>query len=159
MAMEPLVAERPGKVGISATAGDDGDVHGGADDLDRAAREFLRIRPRLFRIAYRILRNPVEAEDVMQDAWLRWQATDRAAVLNPEAFLLTTTTRLALNDAQSARRRRELPAGPRLLQLAGTVSGPEPTLEHGEAVEDAVLLLLATLTPTQRAAYVLREAF
>ena len=59
----------------------------GMAHLDRATRVFLDTRPRLFGIAYRILRNPVEAEDVVQNAWLRWQTTDRSAVVNPEAFL------------------------------------------------------------------------
>ena len=129
------------------------------EHLDGAAVVFTGVRPRLFGIAYRILRNPVEAEDIVQDAWLRWQATDRAAVINPEAFLVTTTTRLALNDAQSARHRREMPAGPWLPQIREEADGPEPDAERAEEVEDAMMLLLTKLTPSERAAYVLREAF
>src|SRR4051794_13089083 len=82
-----------------------------ADPLDRAQAVFLSARRRLFGIAYGILHNPYEAEDVVQDAWLRWQVTDRAAVVSAEAFLVTATTRLALNNAQSAWHRRESPAG------------------------------------------------
>jgi RNA polymerase sigma-70 factor (ECF subfamily) len=74
---------------------------------------FISMRPRLFGIAYRMLGSAVEAEDVVQDAWMRWQTTDRDAVLNPPAFLVTTTTRLAINVAESARSRRETYVGPR----------------------------------------------
>lgn len=131
----------------------------GAQELDWAAAAFNRSRRRLFGIAYRILRDPSGAEDIVQDAWLRWQAADRAAVVNTEAFLVTSTTRLALNDAQSARRRRERPAGPWLPEIPEPEIGPEAGAERTEAVEDAVFLLLAKLTPPERAAYVLRQAF
>jgi len=130
-----------------------------AHELDRAAAAFTRSRRRLFGIAHRILQDPSGAEDIVQDAWLRWQAADRAAVVNPEAFLVTSTTRLALNDAQSARRRRERPAGPTLPEIRDPEIGPEGGAERTEAVENAVFLLLAKLTPTERAAYVLRQAF
>ena len=128
-------------------------------DLDEAAAVFVSARPRLFEIAYRILASASEAEDVVQDAWLRWQRTDRSVVLNPTAFLATTTTRLALNVAQSARKRRETYADGWLREPADAGIGPEARAERGEAVEAAVLLLLENLTPTERAAYVLREAF
>lgn len=128
-------------------------------DLDEAAEVFIGVRPRLFEIAYRILASVSEAEDVVQEAWLRWQRTDRSIVLNPTAFLATTTTRLALNVAQSARRRRETYADSWLPEPADTGIGPEARAERGEAVEQAVLLLLENLSPSERAAYVLREAF
>jgi RNA polymerase sigma-70 factor (ECF subfamily) len=127
--------------------------------LDRAAHVFVSARPRLFGIAYRILQNPSEAEDIVQDAWLRWQRADRAAVMNAQAFLATTTTRLALNQAQCARRRWETPAGPWLREPAEPADGPERDAERREAIELAVRLMLANLTPNERAAYVLREAF
>jgi DNA-directed RNA polymerase specialized sigma24 family protein len=76
-------------------------------DLGDAPAVFLGVRPRLFGIAYRMLGSAAEAEDLVQEAWLRWQLCDRATVLNPEAFLATTTTRLAINALQSARVRRE----------------------------------------------------
>jgi RNA polymerase sigma-70 factor, ECF subfamily len=129
------------------------------DHLDPAQAVFLSARRRLFGIAYRILHNPDEAEDIVQDAWLRWQATDRTAVVNAEAFLVTTTTRLALNDAQSAWHRREAPAGSWLPEHRELELGPEEDLERGEAVEDTMLLLLSKLTPAERAAYLLRHAF
>jgi RNA polymerase sigma-70 factor, ECF subfamily len=128
-------------------------------DLEKAALVFVGTRPRLIEIAYRILGSASEAEDVVQDAWLRWQRTDRSVVLNPTSFLVTTTIRLALNLAQSARSRRETCAEPWLLELADPRIGPEARAERGDAVEHAVLLLLRNLSPTERAAYVLREAF
>jgi RNA polymerase sigma-70 factor (ECF subfamily) len=127
--------------------------------LDQAADAFIGARPRLFGIAYRILRNPFEAEDTVQDAWLRWQCADRSTVVNADAFLATTTTRLALNHAQSAWRRRESTVGSWLPEPAGPAAGPEPDAERAEAVERAVLLMLAKLTPAERAVYVLREVF
>ncbi|NUR01107.1 MAG: RNA polymerase subunit sigma-24, partial [Streptomyces sp.] len=82
------------------TTGDD------TDSLDEATKAFMAARPQLFGIAYRVLGSTVEAEDVLQEAWLRWQHTDRAAVREPRAFLTTVTARLAINLAQSARVRR-----------------------------------------------------
>lgn len=120
---------------------------------------FISTRPRLYGIAYRMLGSAVEAEDVVQDAWMRWQTTDRSAVLNAPAFLVTTTTRLAINVAESARSRRETYVGPWLPEPVDTTADPGLGAERGEALELAVLLLLEKLTPTERAAYTLREAF
>jgi RNA polymerase sigma-70 factor, ECF subfamily len=127
--------------------------------LDEAVSVFLSVRPRLFGIAYRMLGTVAEAEDIVQDAWLRWQVTDRAAVLDATAFLITTTTRLAINLAQSARVLREAYIGPWLPEPVDTSSDPTLGAERAEALELAVLLLLEKLTPNERAAYVLREAF
>lgn len=120
---------------------------------------FVSVRPRLFGIAYRVLGSATEAEDIVQDAWLRWQVTDRSLVLDPPAFLATTTTRLAINLAQSARSRRETYVGPWLPEPVDTSTDPHLGAERGEALEFAVLLLLEKLSPTERAAYILREAF
>lgn len=127
------------------------------EDADGGA--FGRERRRLFGIAYRMLGSVAEAEDVVQDAWLRWQGTDQSAVLDPTAFLVTTTTRLAINVTQSARSRREAYVGPWLPEPVDTSADPHLGAERGEALQLAVLLLLETLSPTERAAYVLREAF
>ncbi|TDC88199.1 RNA polymerase sigma-70 factor [Nonomuraea deserti] len=127
--------------------------------LEQALSVFTELRPRLFGIAYRMLGSVSEAEDVLQEAWVRWQHTDRAAVVNPQAYLSLTTTRLALNVAQSARSRRETYIGPWLPEPVDTSSDPAVGAERGEALELAFLLLLERLTPTERAAYVLREAF
>jgi RNA polymerase sigma-70 factor (TIGR02957 family) len=121
--------------------------------------EFVQVRPRLFGIAYRILGSASEAEDVVQDVWLRWQVQNRSQILDPSAFLATATTRLAINVAQSARSRRETYVGPWLPEPVDTSADPQLGAERGEALELAVLLLLEKLTPTERAAYVLREAF
>lgn len=126
---------------------------------DDGLSAFINVRPRLFGIAYRMLGSAVEAEDVVQDAWMRWQSTDRSVVLNADAFLVTTTTRLAINVAESARTRHETYVGPWLPEPVDTEADPGLGAERSEALEFAVLLLLEKLTPTERAAYILREAF
>jgi RNA polymerase sigma-70 factor, ECF subfamily len=130
-----------------------------ADELDRATAVFVGERPRMFQVAYRTLGSVSDTEDVVQEAWLRWQRTDRAIVRNPTAFLATTTSRLALNTALSARRRHETRSDPRDWEPADPGIGPQDSAERGEAVGLAMLLLLQTLSPMERAAYVLREAF
>lgn len=126
---------------------------------DTGLEAFDESRRRLFGIAYRMLGSVAEAEDVVQDAWLRWQQTDRSAVENPAGFLTTVTTRLAINVADSARRRREVYVGPWLPEPVDTSTDPALGAENGEALEAAVLLLLERLPARERAAYVLREAF
>jgi RNA polymerase sigma-70 factor (ECF subfamily) len=128
-------------------------------DLEDAAAVFLAARPRLLEIAHRILGVTDESEDVVQEAWLRWQGTDRSVVLNPTAFLVTTTARLALNLVQSARNRRETNTEPTLLERADPAHGPDVHAERADAVDRAVLLLLQQLNPAERASFVLREAF
>ena len=129
------------------------------DELDDAAAVFAAARSRLFGIAYRMLGSWTDAEDIVQEAWLRWQDTDRSVVGNPAAFLATTTTRLCINVFQSARARRETYVGPWLPEAVDTSADPTVGAERGEALELAVLLLLEKLTPTERAAYILRESF
>jgi RNA polymerase sigma-70 factor, ECF subfamily len=126
---------------------------------DDGLSAFLRARPRLFGIAHRMLGSSTEAEDIVQDVWVRWQTTDRSPVRNPLAFLVTATTRLAINVLQSARARRETCVGPWLPEPVDTSADPGLGAERGEALNRAVLLLLEKLSPTERAAYVLREAF
>ena len=126
---------------------------------DDGVAVFESVRPRLFGIAYRMLGSAAEAEDIVQDAWLRWQGTDRSAVVDPPAFLATATTRLAITFAQSARSRRETYIGPWLPEPIDTTGDPRLGAERAEALEFAVLLLLEKLSPTERAAYILREAF
>ncbi|URM95378.1 RNA polymerase sigma-70 factor [Actinomadura madurae] len=129
------------------------------DDLGEAAAVFAGVRPRLFGIAYRMLGSATEAEDLVQDVWLRWQTTDRGAVAEPAAFLATATTRLAINVLRSARVRRETYVGPWLPEPVDTSADPHLGAERGEALSLAILFLLEKLSPTERAAYVLREAF
>src|SRR5262245_17557096 len=89
----------------------------------------LNMRSRLFRIAYRMLGSVTDAEDVVQDVWLRWQTTDRSVVQNAAAFLATTATRLALNVMHSARARRETAAGPGQLEPADMDGDPRLAAE------------------------------
>jgi hypothetical protein len=91
-----------------------------ASSLEQAASAFVELRPRLFGIAYRMLGSAAEAEDVLQEAWLRWQNTDRSTIANPSAFLATATTRLAINALQSARVRRKTYIGPWLPEPVDT---------------------------------------
>jgi RNA polymerase sigma-70 factor (ECF subfamily) len=120
---------------------------------------FARVRPRLFGIAYRMLGSAAEAEDAVQDVWMRWQSTNRSTIENPPAYLATTTTRLCINLAQSAHSRRESYVGIWLPEPVDTSADPGIGAERGEALKLAVLLLLEKLSPTERAAYILREAF
>lgn len=127
--------------------------------LEDALSQFMTVRPRLFGIAYRMLSSASEAEDVVQDVWLRWQETDRAVVRDAPAFLATVATRLAINRIQSATSRRETYIGPWLPEPVDTSADPYLGAERGEALQIAVLALLEKLSPMERAAYVLREAF
>jgi RNA polymerase sigma-70 factor (ECF subfamily) len=131
----------------------------GAEVSDADAAVFESMRPRLFGIAYRVLRNASEADDVVQEAWIRWQRTDRTQVRDATAFLVATTTRLAINVTQSAHARRETCIGPRLVDVADAQANPSLAPEQREDLEFAVRVLLQKLSPTERAAYVLREAF
>jgi RNA polymerase sigma-70 factor (ECF subfamily) len=129
------------------------------DAGDDGLADFLAVRPRLFGLAYRMLGVVAEAEDVVQEAWIRWQTTDRSVVVNPAAFLTTTTTRLAITATTSARARREQYVGPWLPEPVDTSADPALGAERAEALETGLLVLLERLTPVERAAYVLREAF
>ncbi|MFJ8357200.1 sigma factor [Streptomyces sp. NPDC093984] len=127
------------------------------DDLHIALDIFLAQRRRLFRIAYRILGDVTGAEDVVQEVWLRWQLTQ---IDRPTAFLVTATTRLAINVVQSAQYRHEIPLEPQLADL-GDRAAQDPVLsaEQAVAIEGALTLLMARLTPNRLAAYVLRKGF
>jgi RNA polymerase sigma-70 factor, ECF subfamily len=120
---------------------------------------FDQVRPRLFGIAYRMLGSVADAEDVVQDAWLRFNRTDPDSIRNTSAFLSKTTIRLAINAANSAKARREIYVGPWLPEPLSTVTDPSLGAERSEAIDLAVLLLLERLGPRERAAYILREAF
>jgi len=120
---------------------------------------FVGARRRMFGIAYRMLGSAAEAEDILQDVWLRWQAADRTAVSNPAAFLATMTTRLAINLVRSARSRRETYVGFGLPEPMVAREDPAVELERGEALELALRVLMESLSPRERAAYILREAF
>jgi RNA polymerase sigma-70 factor, ECF subfamily len=120
---------------------------------------FQAVRPRLFGIAYRVLGSAAEADDVVQDAWVRWHRTDRDTVRNADAFLAAATTRLAINVIQSARARHESSIGTWRSEPVDTEADPAHGAERTDALERALLTLLERLSPSERAAYVLREAF
>lgn len=129
------------------------------DELDGAIEVFAAQRRRLFGIAYRMLGTVADAEDIVQETWIRWQSADRTEVLEPAAFLATITTRLSINVLQSARAKRETYLGPWLPEPVNTDDDPALGAERVEALQFAILLTLEKLTPTERAAYILREAF
>ncbi|WP_328476101.1 hypothetical protein OHA21_21035 [Actinoplanes sp. NBC_00393] len=120
---------------------------------------FAAARPRLYAVALRVLGDVGDAEDVVQDAWLRWERADRSDVLSPPAFLAVTASRLAINVAVSARRRHETPVGPWLPETVDRGVGPEMAAERQEAVDAAIRLMLERLTATERGSYLLRRAF
>jgi RNA polymerase sigma-70 factor (ECF subfamily) len=119
---------------------------------------FVSARTGLFGIAYRILRDAEEAEDIVQDVWVRWQTVNRNAVRDARAFLATATARLAINRTRSAHWRRTEHADAKLSEAAGA-NASTWLAESSEALELAVLVTLERLSPAERAAYVLREAF
>jgi RNA polymerase sigma-70 factor, ECF subfamily len=121
---------------------------------------FAACRPRLLGIAYGMLGELTEAEDVVQDAWLRWDLADRDAVRNPEALLVTATTRLALDRLRSARARREVYVGPWLPEpLVIDAETPEMKAIEAEQLDLALLGALERLNPVERAVLVLRDVF
>jgi RNA polymerase sigma-70 factor, ECF subfamily len=120
---------------------------------------FATLRPQLIRIASRVLGRADEADDIVQEAWIRWQNCDRTQVRDAFAFLATTTARLASNAVQSAHARRERHFGSWQQEPPGTVANPEIAAVDDEAVEFALRLTLEKLSPSERAAYVLRHAF
>ncbi len=117
-----------------------------------AAASFDPLRPKLMRVAYRMLGSVADAEDILQEAFIRWMGTDRSAVREPEAFLRRTITRLCLDQLKSAQRRRETYVGPWL---------PDPVLEEKEEDEISLPLMLALerLSPLERAAFLLHDVF
>ncbi|MFJ2772618.1 RNA polymerase sigma-70 factor [Streptomyces sp. NPDC087300] len=126
------------------------------------AAEFESHRPRLFGLAYRMLGSAQEAEDAVQDAYLRWNGARRADIGQPAAWLAKVVTNLCLNRLTSARARREEYVGtwlPEPVLTAGGALGPLESAERRDAVSMALLVVLERLTPTERAVYVLREAF
>jgi RNA polymerase sigma-70 factor (TIGR02957 family) len=129
-----------------------------ADEVD----VFERSRPRLEAIAYRLLGSATDAEDAVQDTFLRWQRADRERVEVPEAWLTKVLTNVCLNELASARARREAYVGawlPEPVLADDDILGPVDTAEQRESVSMAVLALLERLSPNERAVYVLREAF
>jgi RNA polymerase sigma-70 factor (ECF subfamily) len=118
-------------------------------------------RPRLFSIAYRMLGSASDAEDVLQDAWVRYAAADTSTIRSPQAFATTIVTRLCLDRLKSARATREQYVGPWLPEpvLTREMDSPEATLERAESVTLAFLVLLEKLSPEERAVFLLKDVF
>jgi RNA polymerase sigma-70 factor (ECF subfamily) len=124
------------------------------------AVDFEDYRPMLLGLAYRLLGSMWDAEDVVQEAWLRWQGTDRGEIREPRAFLVTVVSRLALDQLRSARVKREAYTGPWLPEPVSTAeAGPLDTAELRDTLSYATLHLMERLSPPERAVFVLREAF
>lgn len=126
-----------------------------------AARRFERERPALVSLAYRMLGERADAEDVVQEAWLRWSDADHAAIRDPGAWLRRTTARIAIDVLRSARRRREIYVGPWLPEplVETETAGPEEAYALAKDCELALLWAMERLKPAERAAFILREAF
>lgn len=128
--------------------------------MDAETTLFETHRSRLFGLAYRMLGTPADAEDVLHDAWLRLHAQDLAALDDPEAWLVTVTTRLALDRLRRAKTEREHYVGPWLPEpLVPESELPDATRERDESLTLSFLLLLERLGPEERAAFLLHEVF
>jgi RNA polymerase sigma-70 factor (ECF subfamily) len=120
---------------------------------------FTDHRPLLFSVAYRLTGSVADAEDVVQEAWLRWARTDAEQVRAPKAYLLKTVTNLALNEMQSARARRETYVGPWLPEPLLTSPDAAEEVEMADSVSYAMLVVLESLSPLERAVFVLGDVF
>lgn len=120
---------------------------------------FAAERPRLVGLAYRITGSRTEAEDVVQDAWLRWQQADRTGIRNPAAWLTTVTSRLALDTLRSARVRREAYVGPWLPEAVTPEPGPDERAEVAESITVGFLAVLERLGPVERVVFLLADVF
>jgi RNA polymerase sigma factor (sigma-70 family) len=128
--------------------------------MDPHTALFQQQRSRLFGLAYRMLGTPSDAEDVLHDAWLRWHAQDTDALDDPEAWLVTVTTRIALDRLRRAKTERAHYPGPWLPEpLAAESEQPEAQLERAESLTLTFLLLLERLSAEERAAFLLHEVF
>ncbi|MFD0362935.1 RNA polymerase sigma-70 factor [Nocardia sp. GCM10030253] len=139
----------------SEAAGLDSDDHATVD----ATETFVVHRNLLFTVAYEMLGSAADAEDVLQDTWLRWVKVDVGQVSDQRAYLVRITTRQALNRLRSMKRRRESYVGSWLPEPLLTTPDVAADVELAESVSMALMLVLETLTPTERAVFVLREAF
>ncbi|MFD7714071.1 RNA polymerase sigma-70 factor [Streptomyces sp. NPDC059786] len=159
-------------------SGDAGDVTGGAGDVDvdgrtrggggpvahggrtdPATETFVAHRNLLFTVAYEMLGSAADAEDVLQETWLRWSGVDLDTVRDRRAFLVRVTTRQALTRLRTLRRRKESYVGPWLPEPLLTAPDVAEDVELADSVSMAMLLVLETLGPTERAVFVLREVF
>jgi RNA polymerase sigma-70 factor (ECF subfamily) len=120
---------------------------------------FTAERPRLLGLAYRMTGGRADAEDIVQEAWLRWSRVDPAAIDNPAAWLTTVTTRLTLDRMRALQRRRETYVGPWLPEPVAVEPGPEETAELAESLTLGFLVVLDRLSRTERAVFLLADVF
>ena len=132
---------------------------GSDTELEAATAAFEAQRPYLRAVAYRLLGRVGDAEDVVQEAWLRWREVDRATVMDDRAYLTQVTTRLAIDRLRREQRRRETYVGPWLPEPVALEPDVADRVELADSVEMALLVVLETLSPLERAVFVLREAF
>lgn len=130
-----------------------------SDVVDDAALTFARYRPLLFSIAYEMLGSAADAEDVVQESYLRWANTDRSAIENEKAYLTQIVTRQSLNHMRTLARRKETYVGPWLPEPIGTQNDASTDVILAESLSFAMLLVLESLSPAERAVFVLREVF
>jgi RNA polymerase sigma factor (sigma-70 family) len=128
-------------------------------DRSEAVRVFDEHRGLLVSVAYRVLGSVTDAEDAVQEAWLRWSNVDHSRIADPKAFLVRVTTRLAIDRLRRAKARRESYVGPWLPEPILTRQDPAEDAAMAESVSMAMLVVLETLSPLERAVFVLREAF
>jgi RNA polymerase sigma-70 factor (TIGR02957 family) len=127
--------------------------------MDRATEAFVAHRNLLYTVAYEMLGSAADAEDVLQETWLRWAGVDLGPVQDQRAYLVAITTRQALTRLRTLRRRKESYVGPWLPEPLLTAPDVAEDVELADSVSMAVLLVLETLTPAERAVFVLREVF
>jgi RNA polymerase sigma-70 factor (TIGR02957 family) len=127
--------------------------------LSTSLEAFEEHRPLLFTVAYEILGSVADAEDVLQESWLRWDGADRSGVLDPRAYLVRVVTRQALNRLRTVKRQRETYVGPWLPEPLATTHDVAEDVELADSVSLAMLVVLETLSPLERAVFVLREVF
>jgi RNA polymerase sigma-70 factor, ECF subfamily len=140
------------------------DETGSVEPPDRRGRmdateSFVAHRNLLFTVAYEMLGSAADAEDVLQETWMRWSGADLATVRDPRSFLVRITTRQALTRLRTLRRRKESYVGPWLPEPLLTAPDVAEDVELADSVSMAMLLVLETLAPTERAVFVLREVF
>ncbi|WP_169949118.1 RNA polymerase sigma-70 factor [Microbispora sp. H11081] len=126
---------------------------------DPGQQVFVRHRNLLFSVAYRILGTAADAEDAVQDAWISWSAADRSRVADPKAYLTRIVSNVALERLRSTRRKREAYVGPWLPEPVLTSGDAAEAVVDAESVSMAMLVVLETLSPIERAVFVLREVF
>ena len=131
----------------------------GGGRTDRATEAFVAHRNLLFTVAYEMLGSAADAEDVLQETWLRWAGVDLGTVRDQRAYLVKITTRQALSRLRTLGRRKESYVGPWLPEPLLTAPDVAEDVELADSVSMAMLLVLETLTPTERAVFVLREVF